>query len=254
MAKGFKKGAGGANPLNFKVVGGTTAQANPKENTIWVNTDTEITAYSISVDTPETPVAGMVWMTPTLSGSAELNVLKKNTIQIFLAAGYQYISGAWVKKDVQVYSNGKWNSGRIVFHDSSADLTISGGYSMTHIGDAYGASYVEIQDDGCIHSWTREGADSWWFSENAVDLTPFSTITITFEGKCTTGGYRHLSQVGVAKTRGTSFASYVSTDSDDVVTMSIDVSKLTGKYYIGGYGSTWSGVANNFYVYEIIIE
>lgn len=246
-------GVGGSNPLNFKVVGGTTAPANPKENAVWVNTDTEITAYSFSTDQPTSGIPGMVWCTMALSGSAGLNVLKKNTIQIFLASAYQYIGGAWVKKEFQVYSNGKWHSGKIIFHDSSADLTISGGYSMTYIGDAYGASSVEIQDDGCIHSWTREGADSWWFSENAVDLTPFSTITITFEGKCTTGGYRHLSRIGVAKTRGTSFKSYVSTEENGVVTATLDVSGLTGKYYIGGYGSTWSGVANNFYVYEIIL-
>ena len=254
MAKGFKKGAGGANPLNFKVVGGTTAPANSKENTVWVNTDTEITAYSFSTDQPASSVPGMVWCTMALSGAASLNVLKKNTIQIFLASAYQYIGGAWVKKGFQVYSGGKWNSGKIIFHDSSADLTISGGYSMTHIGDAYGASYVEIQGNGCIHSWTREGADSNWFSNNAVDLTPYSTITFTFQGKTGTGNYRHAFQLGVAKTRGTSFASHVSTDKDGIVTVAMDVSSLEGMYYVGGWNSTWSGSANNAYVYEIIIE
>jgi hypothetical protein len=47
MAKGFKHGAGGANPLNFKVVGNPQPQ-NPKENTIWVDTDVDITTYHFS--------------------------------------------------------------------------------------------------------------------------------------------------------------------------------------------------------------
>ena len=51
MAKGFKHGAGGI-PLNFKVVGGTSAPSNPKQNTIWVNTGNEITAWAFSADEP----------------------------------------------------------------------------------------------------------------------------------------------------------------------------------------------------------
>lgn len=52
MAKGFKHGAGGGTSLNFKVVGGTSAPSNPKENTIWVNTSNKITAWAFSADEP----------------------------------------------------------------------------------------------------------------------------------------------------------------------------------------------------------
>ena len=43
-------GAGGG--LNFKVVGGTSAPASPKENTIWVNTSTAITSWDFSATEP----------------------------------------------------------------------------------------------------------------------------------------------------------------------------------------------------------
>ena len=49
MAKGFKHGAGGSNVLNFKVVG-NPQPTNPKENTIWINTDTKITGYQFSAE------------------------------------------------------------------------------------------------------------------------------------------------------------------------------------------------------------
>lgn len=52
MGKGFKSGVSTGAPLNFKVVGGTTAPANPKENTIWVNTDTDINGYIFSGEDP----------------------------------------------------------------------------------------------------------------------------------------------------------------------------------------------------------
>ena len=38
--------------LGFEVVGGTVAPASPKENTIWINTDAEITGYIFSATDP----------------------------------------------------------------------------------------------------------------------------------------------------------------------------------------------------------
>lgn len=51
MAQCFLHGNGGANPLNFKVVG-NPQPTNPKENTIWVNTDTPITGWHLGAEEP----------------------------------------------------------------------------------------------------------------------------------------------------------------------------------------------------------
>ena len=48
MGYGFKHGAGGSNPLNFRILGGTTQPASPKENDIWVNTAADIPGWIIS--------------------------------------------------------------------------------------------------------------------------------------------------------------------------------------------------------------
>ena len=45
-------GGGGDAKLNFEVVGGTTAPASPKENTIWVNTNTTIPSWHFGTDEP----------------------------------------------------------------------------------------------------------------------------------------------------------------------------------------------------------
>lgn len=52
MAKGFKSGAGGGVPLNFRVIGGTSAPSNPKENDIWVNTESKITGFLFTSEVP----------------------------------------------------------------------------------------------------------------------------------------------------------------------------------------------------------
>ena len=54
-----RRGGGGIAGLNFKVVGGTTQPTNPKENTIWVNTNTDITSWVFSAGQPESPTEGL---------------------------------------------------------------------------------------------------------------------------------------------------------------------------------------------------
>ena len=66
--------------LNFKVVG-NPQPASPKENTIWINTDAEITSWVFSATQP-TGADGMVWISTGTSSSVEFNVLKKNGIKI----------------------------------------------------------------------------------------------------------------------------------------------------------------------------
>ena len=107
MAEAFLYGNGGDNPLNFKVVGGTSEPSNPKENMIWVNTNTAITSYIFSTTQP-TGTAGMVWFRTGKSSTAVFNALKKNNIQIYPASAKQYVSGTWVEKTAKSYQGGKW--------------------------------------------------------------------------------------------------------------------------------------------------
>ena len=57
MAKGFKHGSGGSNPLNFKVICNPKPE-NARENTIWVDTDTEITGWAFSASDPSVVSVG----------------------------------------------------------------------------------------------------------------------------------------------------------------------------------------------------
>ena len=106
MAKGFKHGAGGVSALNFKVVGGTSQPVNPKENTIWVNTQTEISGWAFSATEPGSPVEGMVWIATGASSNADFNAIKKNCVQVYPFSAKQYISGAWVGNEAKIFQNG----------------------------------------------------------------------------------------------------------------------------------------------------
>ena len=97
MGQAFLHGNGGANPLNFKVVG-NPQPTSPKENTIWINTDVAVTGYVFSATTPSRPTQGMAWIETGLLSSVPFNALKKNSIELLPQNVKQYVSGTWVAK------------------------------------------------------------------------------------------------------------------------------------------------------------
>lgn len=68
-------GSGSGAGLNFKVVGGTTQPSNPSENTIWVNTDKEITGWIFSAKNPF--IGEIVESASVLSGTVGTSALNQ---------------------------------------------------------------------------------------------------------------------------------------------------------------------------------
>ena len=103
----FNMSGGGAN-LNFKIVGGTSEPPSPSNNTIWIDTNIEITSWALSATIPTSPSEGMVWITIGDSSTVSFNALKKNSIMVYPISAQQYISGSWTDKTAASYQNGSW--------------------------------------------------------------------------------------------------------------------------------------------------
>lgn len=125
---------GGGGGLNFSVVGGTSQPVNPKENTIWVNTETEISGWVFSATEPESPLDGMVWILTGTSSKVEFNVLKKNYVQVYPISAKQYVSGAWVDVTAKSYQGSEW-----------VDWIMWDNFLFYHGIFVNGQSYVEIE-------------------------------------------------------------------------------------------------------------
>lgn len=152
-------GGGGGGGLNFKVVGGTTAPNNPKENTIWINTDADITSWVFSVTEP-TGKDGMVWISTGTSSPVEFNALKKNGIVVCPISATQYISGTWVEKTAKSYQNGKWVDWiRYLYDKGNEFIDITGGWDVgsvwkwspnsaagTSVGASKTAEYIRLHN------------------------------------------------------------------------------------------------------------
>ena len=128
MAKGFKHGAGGTDALNFKVVGGTKQPENPKENTVWVNTDTAISGWVFSPEEPAQPSEGLVWI-GVGSGGNRFNALKKNGILLAPVSAKLY-SGGWIDVEAFLYAGGWVQFGSLLpeyfYKDGDAKIALLG--------------------------------------------------------------------------------------------------------------------------------
>lgn len=92
--------------LNFEIIGGTVEPFDTIENTIWVNTDTEITGYQFSATEPKEAFDGKVWIYIGSSSHASFDIV--DNVSIYPIYAKQYISGKWVDKAAKIYQGNGW--------------------------------------------------------------------------------------------------------------------------------------------------
>lgn len=241
MAKGFKHGVVGV-ALNFKVVDGTVAPSNPKENCLWVNTNTKINGWCFSATKPSRGESGMVWFATGRSSVAQFDALKKNSLMCYPMMAYQYISGSWVSKTCKIYQNGKWQElwDGTLFDKGNQYASITGGWVL------YGYkrnNSTEFEGDSSSingNSITLGGSSYTEFfcgTKNAIDLTQYEFIEINVLNEGTS--YSSTGRVYVANPSDPQTP--IAQKDIDVGTNYMDVSALEGEYIVGAsmYNYNW---------------
>lgn len=109
----------GGGGLNFTVVGGTTEPTDPAENTVWVDTNTDITGWEFGFDQPDTSTAGFVWIKSSPSSPMQFNAISENAIILKIATAYQLIGGTWELMPTKVYTGGEWLDDYGVIYDGT---------------------------------------------------------------------------------------------------------------------------------------
>lgn len=101
-------GGTGGFGLNLKIVNGTTMPSNPRENTVWVETTVAIKSYAIQISAPENPTEGMLFLKNKEGVGVEVNIGKKNPLNVRLSAAQLYTGGKWTNLNAYIYMNGAW--------------------------------------------------------------------------------------------------------------------------------------------------
>lgn len=188
---GMTNAGGGSAALNFKVVGGTTAPANPSENTIWVNTGTAISDWAFSATAPSSPTAGIVWFRIGASSTAPFSALKRKTVMVYPVAAKQYVSSAWVDVTAQTYQGGAWVSWMLVLYEPGnvhAETTgdyqaLAVRYASTWDGNSVTAHAPSISrgSSSMVVSLSNGSPGNNYsgsvLTVNKIDLTAFQKIT-----------------------------------------------------------------------------
>ena len=255
-------GGGGGASLNFKVVG-NPKPANPKENTIWIDTDIPIPIYVIC---PPVPVPmpyvedGCVLIETGNSLTTAFNALKKNAIVVCPTVAKQYVNGALVNKSAEVYLNGAWiDLKTFLIEDGSDNTTLTGGWSDCYWGNTQthqrttpvitwsGNALIMDINQSSMSEWYGDYCYHWGYAHNnAIDLTDVKRIELIADSSAYGGSYPEddgghaWTRLVVGKSRDSSPVASADIASRGTVTnktVTLDVSNLTGMYYIGFYAS-----------------
>lgn len=223
MILNLSGGGGSAASLNFKVVGGTTQPASARENTIWINTDSEITGWELSPNELADPAEGLVWITTGSSATTQFNALKKNGITIYPVSAFQYIAGVWVDKPAQIFQDGSWVEWAFFLFKEGA------GFAMGYTG----FTNAEFTDDLITMTIKTSGNTKYSTSNEKVDVTNYKTAFFEVQKASFSGasGYsqRAYLHVGEAKAQ---IGEGISGSSGTFITdgiVEIDISALSGE-------------------------
>ncbi|MBO5887456.1 MAG: hypothetical protein J6Q60_05495 [Bacteroidaceae bacterium] len=225
----YGNGGGGAG-LNFKVVG-NPKPADPKENTIWANTDAKITSYIFTALEPDHAEEGALWISISTTGSSAFNVLKKNGIVICPQSAKQFIGGVWESLDAEIYQGGRWI-------EWVTYLLSAGGFA-TELGDmtSYGENGVNIQVSSLVgggiyvQRTSNNGGYVALCSEYAIDISEFNTMRIktgAVESSQISVGFSSVNNSAAAATSGNVVSSALTANSE----VFVDLSDKSGKYYL----------------------
>lgn len=101
-------GSGGGVDINI-VAYASSFPASAAANTIGVITANAITGYFVSADEPTGGAEGNVWIKTGSESNTPIPISGDGNVLIYPIAGYQYLSGAWVKIDsdnIKCYQSG----------------------------------------------------------------------------------------------------------------------------------------------------
>lgn len=254
---GFINGIDQCSSLNFSVVGGTSQPSDPKENTIWVNTNEEITGWIFSATEPEAPEDGLVWIVTGQASTVAFNALKKNNLQVYPLSAKQRVGNAWVDVLAKSYQGGEWVDWIVYLYnkgDECIDLTggwVGKGMKASSTSEAAAAEPIITRNDDHILAKLPAAQKSGVFwTHELVDLTTCSKITVEGEFYAVSSNFALTiwsSNEGTYYTQNNAAESKF--PAKEVFNkLSVDVSALTGEYCIGFKLNTNGDTSNQSYI------
>ncbi len=225
--------AGGA--ARLRLVGGTTAPASAAEYTVWVNTSVAVGAVTWASTAPAAPAAGDVWVQLGTGSTAPIPLTAAQTAWIYPERVQQYIGGTWVQKQAQELVGGAWVMlGDYLYYYGNLYSEKTGGWG---VGNNASFGTVTNTSGGLVA--TKGSTYVEYCSVRTIDLTDANTLTCNIA----TSGTGSLIRMDVMSDRGhtqiVAMTTVTARNTEDAI-VNVDVSSLSGAYYIGCIGDVAS--------------
>lgn len=238
----------------------TNPPSNPQENDISIHTSVPINGWELSDKTLPIGWAmgtGFVYIKGDFGGSYDyrnttgLNLAipgnHNGTVYARLTSCIQYNGSTWEKKDSWIYHGGTWHQfssawdGHLFYYGDTYSA-ITGGWvarDIAHTTDQYGpynaAPSIQTQSNGGVKVYMSNTDKSGiWTTANKISLAGFNTLT--FNGNLYDPNGWNRAQLDVWSDFGTYSSENVVARLNatyNAGTYTLDISSLTGSYYIG---------------------
>ena len=225
--------------LQFSVVGGTSQPSSPAENTIWINTSTEITSWVFASSLSFSPVEGMVFIVTGSDSNVSFDAIANNALYVYPIAAWQYVSQQWVQKTMKVYQSGQWKENIAILYDAGDTYSaLTGGWTTTgyYYGDASENTGLTMATNQ-IQLKTRSGSSSNTNTVigtvNPIVISGKKVLKVT--GSITSYNSNVVYMVGLRSSKGDVASSYVAATriySGGTFEATVDVSTINGSYYV----------------------
>lgn len=229
---GITNAPGGKDRLRYRVYGGTTPPASPREYDFYIKTTTPITAFELNSWTNAQPTwfvgNGHVYIVSEVWNTDSINLVKDgNGISLpFLPKWcWQQINGQWYQMEAYFYRGGwvkfsdykdtpPWSG--TLFYNGDQYTDITGGWTGA---DSYSPNLRATLYSGTITISTA----------SAVDLSGFSTLKFMGSGNGANSGGTYSAKCKIVNESGVEVASV---DFQSNGTYAVSVAALSGKHYV----------------------
>lgn len=245
MGACFLYGNGGASGYGFRVTGGMSPPASPKQGDIWIETDTPVTYITITAERVTNPGwAGRAGQVYIMTGTSWIDALyadfdRRSHYELFLypAICVQYVNGAWVRKNAYVFNykgtwaqfSSEWDG--TLFYNGEQYTGVTGGW----VGNGIASTSV-----GPSLSLIVANSSPYLTTQNAVDLSGYSQLHIIADKNAGQYSYFGISRNVPSNAHPDYIASAVFIGGENV----LDISAISSGHISIGATASWGVTIN----------
>ena len=220
----------GGSGLDFRVIGAAAEPAVCREKDIWVATDQPVTGTVFSAEQPQGR-EGLLWVRTGSSSPVAFPADRRGTLYVYPESCYQYLNAAWTEKTAMSRLSGAWTAWRRYYFREGEGPSAAWRISTWGDDSVSGAVSTSRLSINSTYNVNGQRALS---SVSQIDLSGVRRIKV--ELTANTGNWR----MGVAPGRIVWNTALLCSTGDIPAqanvrkTVELDVSALSGPYYLGG--------------------